>query len=71
MAKIGIFDAVTNTQIERDMTEEELTQLKKDVVEYETMLSDLINAKTTAEAKLAALGLTSDDLKALGLGGTL
>ena len=26
-------------------------------------------AKTAAEAKLAALGLTSDDLKALGLGG--
>jgi hypothetical protein len=25
--------------------------------------------KATAEAKLAALGLTSDDLKALGLGG--
>jgi len=25
--------------------------------------------KTAAEAKLAALGLTSDDLKALGLGG--
>lgn len=26
-------------------------------------------AKTAAEAKLAALGLTADDLKALGLGG--
>jgi hypothetical protein len=26
-------------------------------------------AKAAAEAKLAALGLTSDDLKALGLGG--
>jgi len=26
-------------------------------------------AKATAEAKLAALGLTADDLKALGLGG--
>ena len=26
-------------------------------------------AKATAEAKLAALGLTTDDLKALGLGG--
>jgi len=28
-----------------------------------------IDAKATAEAKLAALGLTADDLKALGLGG--
>jgi hypothetical protein len=27
----------------------------------------LVAAKTTAEAKLAALGLTADDLKALGL----
>lgn len=68
MAKIGIFDATTNTQIERDMTEEEITQLKKDVVEYETLLSDLTNAKAEAEAKLAALGLTINDLKVLGLG---
>lgn len=27
------------------------------------------SARATAEAKLAALGLTADDLKALGLGG--
>ena len=31
--------------------------------------TDEIAAKAAAEAKLAALGLTSDDLKALGLGG--
>ena len=30
--------------------------------------ADAIAAKKAAEAKLAALGLTSDDLKALGLG---
>jgi hypothetical protein len=29
--------------------------------------SDAIAARSAAEAKLAALGLTSDDLKALGL----
>lgn len=29
--------------------------------------TDALAAKTTAEAKLSALGLTSDDLKALGL----
>jgi len=31
--------------------------------------TDKAAAKATAEAKLAALGLTADDLKALGLGG--
>jgi len=30
--------------------------------------ADELAAKTAAEAKLAALGLTADDLKALGLG---
>lgn len=32
---------------------------------------ELLELKVAAEAKLAALGLTADDLKALGLGGTL
>jgi hypothetical protein len=31
--------------------------------------AEAANAKAAAEAKLAALGLTTDDLKALGLGG--
>jgi len=31
--------------------------------------ADRATAKAAAEAKLAALGLTTDDLKALGLGG--
>ena len=30
--------------------------------------ADALAARTAAEAKLAALGLTTDDLKALGLG---
>jgi len=30
--------------------------------------ADALAAKTAAEARLAALGLTTDDLKALGLG---
>lgn len=34
-------------------------------IEAETLAAE--NAKKAAEAKLAALGLTSDDLKALGL----
>ena len=31
--------------------------------------TEAVAAKAAAEAKLAALGLTTDDLKALGLGG--
>lgn len=39
--------------------------------EQEKKALDEAKNKATAEAKLAALGLTADDLKALGLGGTL
>ena len=41
--------------------------------QYETWKAEqdaaVLATKTAAEAKLAALGLTTDDLKALGLGG--
>lgn len=36
--------------------------------EIEKEKSDLVAKKAAAESKLAALGLTADDLKALGLG---
>jgi len=44
---------------------------KRAQMEYEQQLKakEISDAKAAAEAKLAALGLTSDDLKALGLGG--
>ncbi len=67
-----IFDADTGEtkDIERDMTLQELAdyQASLDRAEAEAKLSEQ-NAvkKAAAEAKLAALGLTSDDLKALGL----
>jgi hypothetical protein len=58
-------------EIVRDMTEAE-------IAEYQLVLDDIAAqnlaetesqaAKAAAEAKLAALGLTTDDLKALGLG---
>jgi len=37
--------------------------------EQELLAEKVETAKAAAEAKLAALGLTADDLKALGLGG--
>ena len=42
---------------------------KRAKMEYEQQLKakEIADAKAAAEAKLAALGLTADDLKALGL----
>jgi hypothetical protein len=39
-------------------------EVKKQIEEYQAKIA----GKAAAEAKLAALGLTTDDLKALGLG---
>ena len=55
----------------RDMTDEEIKQRKKDELESELKMQQFAEAaakKAEAEAKLAALGLSTDDLKALGLG---
>ena len=56
--------------IDREMNDEEFAQHQKDKAEYEAQLAieNQIKAKRAeVEAKLATLGLTSDDLKALGL----
>ncbi len=70
MATIKIHNAETNEVIERDMTAVELAQWELDKSEAAASKQDrLENAdkKAAAEAKLAALGLTPDDLKAIGL----
>jgi hypothetical protein len=69
-----IFDATTGEtkDIERDMTPEEVTHYQMRVAQIEAEAKAEAEAtakKAAAEAKLAALGLTADDLKALGLGG--
>jgi len=54
----------------RDMNAAELAQLAKEVAEREALEQAEAEAqakKSAAEAKLEALGLTADDLKALGL----
>jgi len=67
-----IFDAITGetTEFERDMTADELkehTELSEQI-EKENEERSLAEAKrASAHAKLEALGLTADDLKALGL----
>jgi len=72
MAKqtIKIVNAETGEEIIRDMNAEELAQWEIDKArsaEREAQEAAALSAKETAQAKLAALGLTTDDLKALGL----
>jgi hypothetical protein len=69
-----ITDVVTGETTTRELTAEELAWRS---AEHESTLptaeqlaaqAEALAAKAAAEAKLAALGLTADDLKALGLG---
>lgn len=69
--KISIYDASTGESIEREMTDLEASdfarkQAEKDEARLEKE-AQKIAAKEAAQAKLAALGLTTDDLKTLGL----
>ena len=71
---ITIHDLETGEISQREMTAEELAQRKADLdatvlfLEQEAEAqAEAKAAKAAAQAKLAALGLTTDDLKALGL----
>lgn len=54
-----------------DLTETEyeatIAEWADNLLEAETVAAEVSAAKTAAEAKLAAIGLTPEDLKALGL----
>jgi len=70
MSKVTEINAETNEVIEREPTEAELQQSEKDALEKQAMdaaKAELQATKIAAKAKLEALGLTLDDLKALGL----
>ena len=65
-----IHNAETGEVVEREMTAKELAQLAIDEASFQANKeAEAVKAakKATAQAKLAALGLTTDDLKALGL----
>lgn len=69
---IKIHNVETGEVIEREMNAKELAQWQaaKTEAQAETQAKAQKAAeKAAATAKLAALGLTEDDLKALGLGG--
>ena len=67
---IRIHDVTTDEVVDRDMTDIEFeayqAQQDIDAAELEA-LAQAEAAKETAQAKLEALGLTANDLKALGL----
>lgn len=70
MDKVLEVDAATNTCIERTFTREELDQREADEVQAQAAERARLKAQAQREAaldKLAALGLTHDDLTALGL----
>ena len=70
MYKEKIIDAITGEESWRDYTAEEIAQVEAFNAELqkERLKVDAAEAaKATAQEKLAALGLTADDLKALGL----
>jgi hypothetical protein len=64
---IKITNAETGEEIVREMNAEELAQREIDKARVANREAGFESAKATAQAKLAALGLTADDLKALGL----
>ena len=70
MPNITIWNVSTGEIIEREMNEAELEQREKDKVAIQDAVDELnrrAEAKTVAKTKLQTLGLTPDDLKALGL----
>jgi hypothetical protein len=67
---IRIHNVEIDEVIDREMTDTEFAQYKADKATQETQAAAQAEAKTAkakAQAKLEALGLTADDLKALGL----
>ena len=71
-----IINVETGEVIERELNAEEIAQQEIDEIKSAEKLAKQlqeeapqIEAKAAAEGKLAALGLTTEDLKALGLGG--
>ena len=67
-----IYDVTTGTttDVEKVLAGKELTEYQLEIERLKQIANEQAEAKAakeTAQAKLAALGLTADDLKALGL----
>ena len=67
---VTIHNVETGEIVIQPMTPEEIAIYERDQLESQAMLAEKeakAIAKAAAQAKLATLGLTTDDLKALGL----
>jgi len=67
---IRIHNTETDEIIDREMNDAEFAQFEIEVEiakQNKAQVKAQAQAKATAEGKLAALGLTTDDLRALGL----
>ena len=66
-----IVDCSTGITTEVELTDAEVAQREADAITYAAQKAEQdaaqVAAKATAQAKLAALGLTVEDLQALGL----
>jgi len=70
MYKEKIVDFQTGQETWRDYTDAEIAEVEAaqaEATQKEKLQAEADAKKTAAEAKLAALGLTADDLRALGL----
>ena len=68
--QVKIVNAETGEEVIRDATNAEIAQMAKDKAEADAAIAEAeakAQAKAAAEGKLAALGLTTNDLRALGL----
>ena len=68
--QIKIVNVETGEEIIREANADEIAQMQKDAATHAAEQADIAaraSAKEAAHAKLAAIGLTVDDLKALGL----
>jgi len=72
--ELYIYNGLTDEHIQREYTAEERAIREKEIADAEALrlakeaeLEAKAQAKAAAEGKLAALGLTTDDLRALGL----
>ena len=67
---IRIHDLVTDKVIDREMTDNEFADWSAQKAIDDAKVNEIVKAeadKAKAKAKLEALGITGDDLKALGL----
>lgn len=60
-------NCATNTIVEAPMSEIEIAEYEAEQAAQAIKAAEVATAKAAAKAKLAALGLTADDLIALGL----